>query len=91
MPKKERNLVMFNGAGNSEITSIFVGSALIPSLFTITEFVVKNCRECQSINSSTVRINGGELSVEEDWKGLALDVTHYGCQKYLTIVDCGPS
>ena len=30
------------------------------------EFVVKNCRECQSIDPSAVRINGGELSVEED-------------------------
>ena len=52
---------------------------------------MKNCRECQSIDSSAVRINGRELSVEEDWKRLALNVTHHGCQKYLTIVDCGPS
>ena len=55
------------------------------------EFVVKNRRKCQSFDPSAVRINGEELSVEEDWKRLALDVTHYGCQKYLTIVDCGPS
>ena len=55
------------------------------------EFVVKNCPECQSIDPSAARINGGELSVEEDWKRLALDVTHHGCQKYLTMVDCGPS
>ena len=43
------------------------------------EFVVKNCRNCQSIDPSAMRINGGELSVEEDWKRLALDVTHHGC------------
>ena len=55
------------------------------------EFVVKNCRECQSIDPSVVRNNGRELSVEENWKRLALDVTHHGCQKYLTIVNCGPS
>ena len=55
------------------------------------EFVVKNCRECQSIDPSALRINEGELSVEKDWKRLALDVTHHGCQKYLPIVDCGPS
>ena len=55
------------------------------------EFVVKNFRDCQSIDPSAVRINGGELSVEEDWKRLPLDVTHHGCQKYLTIIDCGPS
>ena len=52
---------------------------------------MKNCCECQSIDSSVVKINGGELSVEEDWKRLALDVTHHGCQKYLTMVDFGPS
>ena len=52
---------------------------------------MKNCCKCQSINPSTVRINGGELSVEEDWKRLVLDVTHHDCQKYLTIVDCSPS
>ena len=51
----------------------------------------QNCCECQSIDLSAVRINGGELSAEKDWKRLVLDVTHHGCQKYLTIVDCGPS
>ena len=50
------------------------------------EFVVKNCCECHSIDSSAVRINGRELSVEEDWKRLALNVTHHGCQKYLCSV-----
>ena len=62
-----------------------------PSYSKNDEEFVKNCRECQSIDPSAVRINGGELSVEKDWKRLALDVTHHGCQKYLTIVDCGPS
>ena len=32
-----------------------------------------------------------ELSVPDDWRRVALDVTHYGLQKYLTMVDCGPS
>ena len=54
------------------------------------EFVVKNCRECQSIDPRAVRINGGELSVEEDWKRLALDVTHHGCQKYVLDNGCIP-
>ena len=43
------------------------------------------------IDPSAVRINGGKLSVEKDWQRLVLDVTQHGCQKYLTIVDCGPS
>ena len=33
----------------------------------------------------------GELSVEENWKRLAVDVTHYKGVLYLTLVDCGPS
>ena len=53
--------------------------------------VVKNCRECQSIDPSSTRIDGGELNVPDDWRRVAVDVTHYGLQKYLTIVDCGPS
>ena len=55
------------------------------------DHVVKNCRECQSIDPSSTRIDGGELSVPDDWRRVAVDVTHYGLQKYLTMVDCGPS
>ena len=73
-------------------TTLHFARKLYPSYSkSDAEFVVKNCRECQSVDPSAVRINGDELSVEEDWKRLALDVTHHGCQKYLTIVDCGPS
>ena len=36
-------------------------------------------------------MDGGELSVDDDWKLLAMDVTHHGQQKYLAIVDRGPS
>ena len=53
--------------------------------------VVKNCRECQSIDPSSTRIDCGELSVPDDWQRVAVDVTYYGLQKYLTMVDCGPS
>ena len=73
-------------------TTLYFARKLDPSYSkSDAEFVLKNCRECQSIDPSAVRINEGELSVEDDWKRLALDVTHHGCQKYLTIVDCGPS
>ena len=53
--------------------------------------VVKNCQECQSIDPSAVRMDGGELSVDDDWRRVAMDATHHGQQRYLTIVDCGPS
>ena len=36
-------------------------------------------------------MDGGELSVDDDWRRVAMDVTHHGQQKYLTIVDCGSS
>ena len=52
---------------------------------------MKNCRECQSIDPSSTRLCGGKLSVPDDWQRVAVDVTHYGWQKHLTIVDCGPS
>ena len=29
--------------------------------------------------------------MEENWKRLALDVTHYGRSCYLSVIDCGPS
>ena len=55
------------------------------------DHVVKKCRECQSIDPSSIRIDGGELSVPDDWQRVAVDVAYYGLQKYLTMVDCGPS
>ena len=55
------------------------------------DHVVKNCRECQSIDLSTTRIDGEELSVCDDLQRVALEVTHYGLQKYLTMVGGGPS
>ena len=33
----------------------------------------------------------GKLVVSDNWQRVAVDVTHYGSQKYLTMVDCGPS
>ena len=55
------------------------------------DLAVKSCRKCQSIDPSPVRVIGGELSVEVNWQRIAVDVTHHGREKYLTLVDCGPS
>ena len=38
--------------------------------------VEKNFRECQSFDPCAVRMDGGELSVDDDWKLVAMDVTH---------------
>ena len=52
--------------------------------------VVKNCIRCQSIDPAPVTHEGGDLGVNENWTRLAIDVTHYRNQPYLTILDCGP-
>ena len=55
------------------------------------EEVVGKCVECRSIDPAPVRWDRGELGVLENWLRLAIDVTHYGGNSYLTCVDCGPS
>lgn len=52
--------------------------------------VVSGCEMCQSIDPAPVYHSKGELGVKENWKRLAIDVTHYRQMLYLTIVDCGP-
>ncbi len=53
--------------------------------------VVASCPRCLSIDPSPVKWNRGELCVKKVWDRLACDVTHYGNQRYLTVIDCGPS
>lgn len=53
--------------------------------------VVSQCPRCQSIDPSSVRWDEGSLHVEGIWERLALDVTHFDGDKYLTVIDCGPS
>ena len=55
------------------------------------EMVVAACRECKSIDPAPVRWNRGELGVDGHWERVAADVTHYGRDRYLTMIDCGPS
>ena len=58
---------------------------------TQVQAVVKACRECASVDPAPIRWKKGELSVVRNWERLAVDVTHYGRDLYLTVVDCGPS
>lgn len=53
--------------------------------------VVRGCERCQSIDPAPVEHVPGEICVKDNWKRLAIDVTHYRQLPYLTIVDCGPS
>ena len=53
--------------------------------------VVENCDACRSIDPAPVRWRHGSLGVAATWHRIAIDVTHYHGQNYLSIIDCGPS
>ena len=74
-----------------ETTLYFAKEAQLNVTRKDVEAVVRNCSQCNSIDPSPLQIEHGELAVEKDWQRVAIDVTHLGNQKYLTIVDCGPS
>jgi len=48
--------------------------------------MVRSCQKCQSIDPALVRHSPGELNASENWKRVALDVTHYKGVPYLTLV-----
>ena len=53
--------------------------------------VVSTCVPCCSIDPAPVRWEKGGLDVKEDWSRVAVDVTHYKGNCYLSLIDCGPS
>ena len=53
--------------------------------------IVRECVPCGEYNPRPVKMQRGSLKVDKVWDRLACDVTHVGQEKYVTIVDCGPS
>ncbi|KAF0290080.1 Intracisternal A-particle Pol-related polyprotein [Amphibalanus amphitrite] len=53
--------------------------------------VVTACDVCRAVDPAPVTWRHGSLAVEGTWDRLAIDVTHYGGQSYLSVIDCGPS
>ena len=53
--------------------------------------VVQTCQVCQSIDPAPVRWAAGDLSVDDTWIRLGMDITHYEGRHYLSLIDCGPS
>ena len=53
--------------------------------------VVRACPDCMSIDPAPTQWNKGELGVADNWQRLSADVTHYKQERFLTLVDCGPS
>ena len=52
--------------------------------------VIRKCERCQSIDPAPVIHVPGDLGVAQDWKRVAIDITHYRNKRFLTIIDCGP-
>ena len=52
--------------------------------------VMKACETCRSIDPAPVRWKKGKLGVKDNWKRLAMDITHHNGENFLTIIDCGP-
>lgn len=61
-----------------------------PALKADVNVVVRECKECESIDPTPICWLQGELSVPEAWKQLRMGFTHYNERYYLTLVDCGP-
>ena len=53
--------------------------------------VVRECVPCGEYDPNPVKMQRGSLRVDKVWDRLACDVTHVGQEKFVTIVDCGPS
>ena len=53
--------------------------------------VVKACQVCQSIDPAPVKWAKGELSVDEIWHRVGMEVTHVNGCHYLTLIYCGPT
>ena len=53
--------------------------------------VVSGCHECHSIDPAPIKWKKGNLDVDENWKRVAMDITHHNGQSYLSLIDCGPS
>ena len=53
--------------------------------------VVKRCEACESIDSAPVQWKKGQLGASNAWQRVGMDITHYGGNHFLTLIDCGPT
>lgn len=53
--------------------------------------VVASCDVCQSVDPAPAKWTPGGLGVEVIWQRVAMDITHFRGQSYLSLIDCGPS
>ena len=53
--------------------------------------VIRECVPCGEYDPNPVKMQRGSLRVDKVWDRLACDVTHVDQEKFVIIVDCGPS
>ena len=53
--------------------------------------LISKCQSCQSIDPAPIKWETGKLAVNENCTRHAADVTKFDQQKFLSIIDCGPS
>lgn len=72
--------------------TLFIAQQLDPNIYrAAVQRAVRHCDRCQMIDPAPARHNGGEINTSENWQRVAIDVTHYKHQPYLSIIDCGSS
>ena len=76
-------------------STLYLGKQIRPDLSrNQVKRVIEGCDVCQRIDPS-MRVENlighGELAVERNWCRVAVDLTHYADNPYLSMVDCGPS
>ena len=54
------------------------------------QLAVKMCTACQSTNSALVHWWKRRLNEEDNWSRVGVDITDYGGDHYLSLIDCGP-
>ena len=53
--------------------------------------VVRECEECQLIDTAPMHWSKGALNVKQTWHRVAMDTTHCNRSHFLTVIDCGPA
>ena len=53
--------------------------------------VIKNSELYQSIDSAPAWWQKGWLKVSDVWQRVGMDITHYGGNYFLTLINCGPT
>jgi transposase InsO family protein len=57
----------------------------------MVERVVNACNTCRKVDPSPIKWDHGQLSVEQVWQRVAMDITYVNKRPYLSLIDCGPS